>query len=237
MNREDIGLQNLSWLDPLPDWLAQAPLRHERGWLCWQFGRAPLSDIVALQQQWVNRLITQPQWPNLLLLGEHPPVYTVGRGVRESVAALHNGLPVVPLSRGGQWTYHGPGQVMIYPIARLKPGQLRPYVVWLQTLPGRLLPPLRPFAVAWNEGVDLPVGTWLHPPAACQGQTPQKVASIGVVCQRNVVWQGMAVTIIEEGLTGFSHIQPCGLQPNRMAALAHWLPELTVAEFLRMVVG
>jgi lipoate-protein ligase B len=153
-----------------------------------------------------------------LLLLEHPPVYTLGRGAdaRHLGAAAGGDVPVERVGRGGQVTYHGPGQLVGYPIVDLR--AFKPDVHWyvtqLETVLIATLAEIR-VAAARREGYP---GVWVG---------DRKIASIGVGIRRWVTWHGFALNVARD-LDGFAAITPCGLAGVQMTSVAgeggpeHW---------------
>jgi lipoate-protein ligase B len=148
--------------------------------------------------------------PDALLLLEHPPVYTLGRGAdaRHAAGAAGGNVPVLRVHRGGEVTYHGPGQLVGYPILDLR--ALRPDVRWyVQTLEDVLVGALADLGVAAGrrEGFR---GVWVG---------ARKIASIGVAVRRWVSWHGFALNVGAD-LSGFAPITPCGLGGVEMTSVA-----------------
>lgn len=145
-----------------------------------------------------------------LLLLEHPPVYTLGRGAdpQHLGAAAIGPVPVYAAQRGGQVTYHGPGQLVGYPILGLR--DLRPDVRWyLRTLEEVLIAALGDVGVRAGRTPGL-TGVWVG---------GRKIASIGVALRRWVTWHGFALNVGPH-LEGFARITPCGLAGVEMTSVA-----------------
>jgi lipoyl(octanoyl) transferase len=168
-----------------------------------------------------------------LLLLEHPPVYTLGRNaqqgdIRLDEAALRRrGIEVHATDRGGQVTYHGPGQLVGYPILDLRPDRqdVRRYVRDLEEV---LVRTLGDFGVTAEGRASPFVGVWA-------GQ--RKVASIGVHLSRWLTTHGFALNVSTD-LSSFGGIVPCGLPGVEMASissLAGGSPEL--ADVARVCAG
>ncbi len=181
----------------------------------WAFlGRVPYREAEALQER-LRAGIRAGAGPEHLLLLEHPHVFTLGRNAdrgdvlvpREWLAA--QGVEVAECDRGGQVTYHGPGQLVGYPIVDLDPDRrdLRRYVSDLQEVLIRTLGDLG------LEGTRRPgksfIGVWVG---------DAKVASIGVHVQRWVTTHGFALNVSTD-LSYFSRIVPCGLDQVEMASV------------------
>lgn len=171
-------------------------------------GRVDYERAVAWQEALVARSLGGG--PDALLLLEHPPVYTLGRGadpVHLGLAA-ETGTPVVRTHRGGQVTYHGPGQLVGYPIIDLR--RRRPDVRWyLRTLEGLLIAALADLGVTAGRRTGF-TGVWVG---------PRKIASIGVALRRWVSWHGFALNVGPD-LDGFAAITPCGIAGVQMTSIA-----------------
>jgi lipoate-protein ligase B len=172
-------------------------------------GRVDYDRALAWQETLVARRLAGG--PDALLLLEHPPVYTLGRGAdpRFLGDAAAGGVPVRRVHRGGQVTYHGPGQVVGYPILGL--GEMRPDVRWyLDRLEEVLIGALADLGVAAGRRAGLR-GVWV---------AERKIASIGVALRRWVTWHGFALNVGPD-LGGFAPITPCGIERVRMTSVAH----------------
>src|SRR5881275_1773729 len=140
---------------------------------------------------------------------EHDPVYTIGRTPDQSslLGAAHLPHPLFPINRGGQATYHGPGQLMGYPIIDLRGcGQdLHKYLRWLEQL---LIDLLAEFEVASSRRESL-TGVWVG---------DRKIASIGVGVRHWITMHGFALNVCGD-LSPFSHIVPCGINNVVMTSM------------------
>lgn len=150
--------------------------------------------------------------PDTLLLLEHPPVYTLGRGgdPRFLAAAARGPVPVVRATRGGQVTYHGPGQLVGYPILDLRAHRqdVRWYVRELEQV---LIEALETMGVGGAGRLAGHPGVWIE---GCR-----KIASIGVGIRRWVTWHGFALNVSAD-LRGFGSIVPCGIRGVAMTSVA-----------------
>ena len=175
-------------------------------------GRISYSDALHLQETLVAERGTpagESGKPDVLLLLEHEPVYTIGRTKDQSslrdVSALPH--PVVQINRGGQATYHGPGQLVGYPILDLrKRGQdLHRY---LRELEEGLIEGLAHFGIQGirREGLT---GVWVE---------NRKIASIGVGVRRWISMHGFALNVCGD-LTPFTAITPCGIAGVEMTSI------------------
>ncbi len=171
-------------------------------------GRVDYERAVAWQEALVARCLAGG--PDALLLLEHPPVYTLGRGadpIHLGLAA-ETGAPIVRTHRGGQVTYHGPGQLVGYPILDLR--RRRPDVRWyLRTLEDVLVTALADLGIVAERRAGL-TGVWVG---------PRKIASIGVALRCWVSWHGFALNVGRD-LGGFDAITPCGIAGVQMTSVA-----------------
>jgi len=172
-------------------------------------GRIDFADALALQEEVVAQKREDRSAVDELLLLEHEPVYTIGRTPDRSslLGASHLPHPLFPINRGGQATYHGPGQLMGYPIIDLRRcGQdLHRYRRWLEQLLIELLTDYK-IAAARREGLT---GVWI-------GQ--RKIASIGVGVRHWIAMHGFALNVSGD-LSPFAHIIPCGINNVAMTSM------------------
>jgi lipoyl(octanoyl) transferase len=181
-------------------------------WVC-HLGHVPYSDGIVIQET-IRARRTAGELPDTLLLLEHPPVYTRGR--RSAAQDLPfsedfyraKGIDVASTDRGGKLTYHGPGQLVGYPIMRIDDiGR------YLRTMEDAIVAALAEQRIAARsraaEGIDY-TGVWVE---------QRKIASIGVHVSRGVTTHGFAVNV-EVDLDPFSCVVACGLPDVRMTSLA-----------------
>jgi lipoyl(octanoyl) transferase len=177
-------------------------------WVC-DLGLVPFAQAIALQEA-LRAARQTDALPDTLLLLEHPPVYTRGRrsGADELPAGARflGGTPieVVDVDRGGRVTYHGPGQLVGYPIMRI--GDILGY---LRTLERSIVAALGHEGVHAQGGGVRPTGVWT---------AGRKIASIGVHVSRRVTTHGFAVNA-DNDLEPFSWIVPCGLPGIEMTSI------------------
>lgn len=186
-----------------------------------RLGRKPYGEVHALQQELLAKRVAG-EIPDTLILVEHEPVVTVGR--KGELGSLGDvGLPVVEVERGGEATYHGPGQVVAYPILQLEEGR-RDLHRYLRDLEEVVLRVLAEVDVQGRREDGL-TGVWIG---------EQKVASIGVAVRRWVTWHGLALNVHTD-LEDFSAFSPCGLSPEVMTRVgdhAELPPALILFEVL-----
>ena len=181
-------------------------------WVC-HLGIVDYRAALSLQER-IRTARQENELPDVLLTLEHPPVYTRGRRSRPGELPmgeewyLARGIEIVETDRGGRVTYHGPGQLVGYPIVRVDD-----VVAYVRTLENALV------AALVGEGVVAArsrphdghnyTGVWVE---------ERKIASIGVHLSRGVSTHGFAVNV-ENDLQPFSWIVPCGLDGVRMTSL------------------
>jgi lipoate-protein ligase B len=189
-------------------------------------GRVEYARALALQEMLVARRLAGR--PDTLLLLEHPPVYTLGRGAdpRHLGRATAGDIAVVRTHRGGQVTYHGPGQLIGYPILDLR-ASFRTDVRWyLRMLEEVLISTLTDLGIAAERRPGL-TGVWVR---------GRKIASIGVALRRWVTWHGFALNV-DADLSGFAAITPCGIAGVEMTSVAREGGPRTLAEITPVVLA
>jgi len=193
-----------------------------------QNGFISYADGLLMQQQAVSDLLENDAAETLILL-EHQPVYTIGRLRDQSSLGDASRLPhpVVETNRGGQATYHGPGQLVGYPILdlRVRGQDLHAHLRWIEDL---LINACREFGVQAGRREAL-TGVWVR---------DRKLASIGVGVKKWISMHGFAINITPECLPPFLAITPCGIDGVIMTCLSHEAGrEISVSEFADVVVA
>ena len=172
-------------------------------------GRTNFANALALQEEIVAKKREDPSHLDELLLLEHEPVYTIGRTPDQSslLGAAHLPHPLFAINRGGQATYHGPGQLMGYPIIDLRRcGQdLHKYLRWLERL---LIELLAGYGITASRRESL-TGVWIG---------NRKIASIGVGVRHWVTMHGFALNVCGD-LSPFDQIVPCGINNVTMTSM------------------
>lgn len=144
--------------------------------------------------------------PDTLVFVEHPDVFTVGKAVAGEVPAAIEGVPVFRIERGGQWTYHGPGQLVGYPIIDLNARQ-RDIHVFLRNIEETLIRTLAKFGITGERGEQ--TGVWIG---------KKKIASIGAAIRNWVSFHGFALNVNTD-LNYFQMITPCGFPGSTMTSM------------------
>lgn len=160
----------------------------------------PYLDGWELQRS-IHRGVVDGTRPDTLILLEHEAVYTAGKRT-EDHERPQDGTPVIDVDRGGKITWHGPGQLVGYPIVRLP--EPIDVVAHVRRLERMLIDVLRPFGVDGCQ-VEGRSGVWVRRPLS-----EDKVAAIGVRVQNGVTMHGFAINC-DNTLTGFGGIIPCGI--------------------------
>jgi lipoyl(octanoyl) transferase len=172
-------------------------------------GRTEFARARALQERIVLKKRHDSSVEDELLLLEHESVYTIGRTPDQSslLGAGHLPHPLFVINRGGQATYHGPGQLIGYPIIDLRRcGQdLHKYLRWLEEL---LIEFLAEYRIAASRRESL-TGVWVG---------DRKIASIGVGVRRWITMHGFALNVCGD-LSPFNHIVPCGINDVAMTSM------------------
>lgn len=182
-------------------------------------GRIEYAEGLRIQEELVIRKAEDPSLPDCLFLLEHEPVYTIGRSPDQSSLRVASALPypVVQTNRGGKATYHGPGQLVGYPVLdlRVRGQDLHRH---LRCLEEGIVEMSRRVGVN-AEILEGLTGVWVG---------KRKLASIGVGVRRWISMHGFALNVCGE-LDGFAHITPCGLDGVEMTSLEKaGAPGLTV---------
>ncbi len=158
---------------------------------------------------------------NSLIFLEHPSVYTAGKRTQD-FERPSDGTPVIDVDRGGRITWHGPGQLVGYPIVKLaKPTEL---VGFVRTLESALIQLCSEFGIT-SQRVDGRSGVWV-----CDENGERKIAAIGIRVASGVTMHGFALNVCPD-LNFFGQIVPCGIDDAAVTSMARELArEITVAE-------
>ena len=180
---------------------------------CWQSMKRFTHNREALQ--------TDELW-----VVEHPPVFTLGvAGKKEHLLnTLHN-IPVVNSDRGGQITYHGPGQLILYPLLNIQQHGLniKQLVNKLEHLVMRTL-----------NGYNITANTKNNAPGVYVNE--KKIASIGLRVRKGCCYHGISLNV-DMDLTPFSYINPCGYENLTMCQIKDWLPKITLNQVKNKIIG
>jgi len=170
-------------------------------------GNCPYSEAYARQQSLVNERLSQPHISDVLVWVEHPEVYTYGR--KNPPAQGVDGVASFFVERGGEATFHNPGQLVAYPILKLEPEE-RDLHRYLRGLESVLCDTLQDFGLAAAAKAGA-TGVWVR-----NGE--KKIASIGIASRAWVTYHGIALNVAND-LKGFSRISPCGFSSDVMTSM------------------
>lgn len=173
------------------------------------------------QRSLVANRIANPDLPDILLLLEHPPVYTLGTGSDVKFVKFNldkTDKEVYRSERGGEVTYHCPGQLVGYPILNLR--YYRQDLHWYLRQLEEVI--LQTIAIYGLRGERIPglTGVWVE---------GYKIAAIGIKVSRWITYHGFAINVCPD-LTGFAEIIPCGIANKPVGSLQQFLPDLSLAQ-------
>jgi len=179
--------------------------------LCRDLGRLDYLAAVSAQEQLVARKQIEPS-PDILLFVEHPHVYTLGRGANEANVLAPENVPVIRTSRGGDVTYHGPGQLVVYPIVDLRSKLRKDVHRYVRNLELSAIQTLKDFALTATRRPPF-TGIWIG---------DKKIAAIGVAVKRCITFHGLALNVNTDW-SYFKRIVPCGLTWADVTSMANEL--------------
>jgi lipoate-protein ligase B len=171
-------------------------------------GRMDYLRALALQER-VVELKQRGFLADVLFFVEHPHVYTLGRGGQEANVLAAQEVPVIRIGRGGDVTYHGPGQMVVYPIIDLRSKLRKDVHRYLKNLEMSAIRTLKHFGL---DGIRWPpyTGIWID---------DRKIAAIGLAVRRGIAFHGLALNVNTD-LSYFNRIIPCGLSWADVTSMA-----------------
>lgn len=178
---------------------------------CQNLGRIDYLYALALQER-LAQLKQRESSPDVLLFVEHPHVYTLGRGGKESNVLAPEDVPVIRTSRGGDVTYHGPGQMVVYPIIDLRSKLRKDVHRYVRNLEVSAIDTLKEFGLTATRRPPF-TGIWIG---------DKKIAAIGIAVRRCITFHGLALNVNTD-LSYFNRIVPCGLPWAGVTSMAHEL--------------
>ncbi|MEL4894426.1 lipoyl(octanoyl) transferase LipB [Crocosphaera sp. Alani8] len=180
-----------------------------------------------MQRSLVKQRIENPLLEDTLILLEHPPVYTLGTGSNTQFIKFDPKQSVVPVyrtERGGEVTYHCPGQLVGYPILNLRYYQ-RDLHWYLRQIEEVIIEVLNYYQLP-GERIPGLTGVWVN---NC------KVAAIGIKVKRWITMHGFSINVCPD-LQGFQHIIPCGIKDKSVGSLQQFIPEISLEEIQTRVI-
>lgn len=186
------------------------------------FGLKDYKEVLSLQENLFDELVKakkeKKQGKEFILIGEHYPVITLGRKAKEQNVLIAEerlkeiGIDLYHIGRGGDVTYHCPGQLIVYPIIELDKHHLgvKKYVALLEETVIQLL---AKYDII-GERIDGATGVWLGKGSLNE----RKISAIGIKCSRFCTMHGLSLNVSAD-LTGFSLINPCGFQDKGVTSL------------------
>lgn len=182
----------------------------------YKFGPKPVPYREALKlQEELTGLRRQLRIGDSVLVLQHPPVYTLGKRGTESHFKLprevlqRKGFDIVNIARGGETTYHGPGQLVVYPILNLRESSLGPRA-YVESLEDIVSQTLEQYDVSARGRVPGRTGVWVE---------DRKICAIGVKISQGITSHGLALNVSMD-LSPYQHIVPCGIPDKKMTSLA-----------------
>jgi lipoyl(octanoyl) transferase len=182
-------------------------------------GITPYQEAITLQRSLQQQRLDHPALEDVLILLEHPPVYTLGTGANVKFLKFDPDHPPAELhriERGGEVTYHCPGQLVGYPILNLHYHQTDLHW-YLRQLEEVIIQLLKKYHLK-GERIEGLTGVWLE---------GYKIAAIGIKVRRWITIHGFAINICPD-LTGFNAIIPCGISNRPVGSLIQFIPDLTL---------
>jgi len=184
-------------------------------------GRMDYRAALALQEKWVE-LKQRGSHHDILLFVEHHHVYTLGRGGKTANVLAPQEVPVYQTSRGGDVTYHGPGQLVAYPIIDLRSKLRKDVHRYLRNLEMTAIRSLEDFGLEAERKPPY-TGIWIG---------DKKIAAIGVAVRRCITFHGLALNLNTD-LSYFNRIVPCGLTWASVTSMAAELGTKQSAEHVK----
>ena len=188
-------------------------------------GLVEYEQALAMQRQFHQEVVARTR-PNSLILLEHPSVFTAGKRTQDFERPT-DGTPVIDVDRGGRITWHGPGQLVGYPIVKLlKPTEL---VGFVRTLESALIEICSHFGIE-SQRVEGRSGVWI-----CDETGERKIAAIGIRVASGVTMHGFALNVSPD-LNAFGQIVPCGIDDAAVTSMARELGrEISIPEVASIV--
>jgi lipoyl(octanoyl) transferase len=183
-------------------------------------------EVALESQRRIHEEVAAGTRPNTLILLEHPSVYTAGRRTETHERPI-DGTPVIDVDRGGKITWHGEGQLVGYPIIRLK--NRNEVVGFVREIEAALIKVCEEFGIKGEQYCDRS-GVWLR-----DEKGDRKIAAIGIRVAKGVTMHGFSLNVNPD-MTGFDRIVPCGLADTSVTSMKIELNrEITIEEVAPVV--
>jgi len=191
------------------------------------YGNVAYLDALEMQRN-LHAQVAEKKHENIIMILEHPPVFTAGKRTLPHERP-DNGATVIDVDRGGKITWHGPGQIIGYPILRLaKPTEL---VGFVREIESALINTCQEFGIQVQR-IKGRSGVWTH-----DENSPRKIAAIGIRVAKATTMHGFALNVNPD-LNAFSQIIPCGIADAEVTSMANELKrDITPAEVLAVLEG
>ncbi len=205
-------------------------MTHAFPWTVVDLGRVSYRDAWAKQLALVESR-QKDEVPDTLLLVEHEHVFTLGRRREAEGNVLDAGdVEVIGIERGGDVTYHGPGQLVAYPIVLLREGPERDLHAYLRNLEEAVIRTCTQFGLATDREPGK-TGVWMTTPIG-----RKKLCSMGIACRKWVTFHGLALNVTTD-LAYFRRINPCGFESSVMTTMAEQLGTIDFASVKTALAG
>lgn len=172
-------------------------------------GLADFVDVHRLQKEWVEKVLANPN-DERIIFTEHPPVYTCGRATLPEDRP-QSSIPLVDVERGGKLTYHGPGQIVVYPILHLGHRKLG-IPAYLKAMEDAVISVLAEMGLHGEHRDEHLAGVWVE---------GRKVCSIGIALTRWVSYHGLALNV-DMDMAPFRACKPCGLPGEALSSIKEY---------------
>lgn len=191
-----------------------------------EHGRSDYAEIDGRQRE-LHQQVSAGEAPDTLMLIEFDPVYTAGSRT-DDADIPDDSVPVVRIDRGGSVTYHGPGQLVVYPIIRVHGRQ--DVVAYVRALEAAVIGMLEELGIAATR-VKGRTGVWI----VREGEFDRKICAIGVRFSNRTTMHGLALNVTTD-LSGFNRIVPCGIRDAGVVSLSDLGVDLSVAQAAQLLV-
>ncbi|RHY23139.1 hypothetical protein DYB25_007168 [Aphanomyces astaci] len=203
-----------------------------------RLGRVPYRQAWDWQQRLIKERFHDASLRSACLMLEHPRVYTLGRGASMANVKFDPSEPsdfeLIKVDRGGEVTYHGPGQLVVYPILNLSQAPFKKDLHWyLRQVEEVVIQTLGHFDIP-GERVDGLTGVWV--PDARHAFPKSKIAAVGTHASKWVTMHGFALNVSTD-LSDFDRIVPCGLHDKAVSSIQHFHPTVTMEDVQDAVVA